>query len=90
MRNHDWNDLSLDYETASVLNEVDQKKEEMKWKALSGEKIDRLCRSIYNKYKILSPFFLLSINHKGCKFVKWKQTFCSSGSNRLKDEQGNR
>lgn len=38
MRNHDWNDLSLDYETASVLNEVDQKKEEMKWKALSGKK----------------------------------------------------
>ena len=34
---HDWSQCSLDYETATVLNEIDQKKEEEQYKALSGK-----------------------------------------------------
>jgi len=37
-KSHDWNDLSLDYESATVLNEIDQKKEEAKMNAMFGNK----------------------------------------------------
>ena len=32
MKNHDWNDLSLDYEVTIELNKIDQGKEEAYWK----------------------------------------------------------
>lgn len=37
IESHDWNDLSLDYEAATVLNDIDQKKEEAKYKAMFGK-----------------------------------------------------
>lgn len=37
MQNHDWNDLTMDYEAAKALNEIDAKKEEAQWRAMSGK-----------------------------------------------------
>lgn len=37
MAKHGWTDLTLDYEAATVLNEIDQELENQKYSALTGK-----------------------------------------------------